>query len=151
RYSLFAIRSKSEIDAAAHQIVVEAHVVSRRAAAVHVAVEAAEIDVEKFELGAPVAGERVLDAAAGGPADLRVGLTREARRRRVDVADRETAGHIGQEIAERVADAAARGAEPVVLHAAARASRHVRRAADLRAVEIALDAEHPAAELRVVA
>src|ERR1700731_4686482 len=107
RYSLLATRSKSEIDAATHQIVVEADVVGRRAAAVHIAVEAAEIDVEIFELGAPVAGERVLDAAAGGPADLRVGLTREAGRARVDVADRETAGHVRQEVAERVADAAA--------------------------------------------
>src|ERR1043166_840812 len=124
------LASEAEIDAAAHQVVVEAHIVGRRAAAVHVAVEAAEIDVEIFDLGAPVAGERVLDAASGGPADLRVGLTGESGRRRLDVAERGTAGHVRQEIAERIADAAARGAEPVVLHAAARAARHIGASAD---------------------
>src|SRR5215213_11273838 len=81
----------------------------------------AEIDVEVFELGAPVAGDGELNAAAGGPARLYV-LEARARERGVHEIHRIVGLHLaisgaGGAVYQRarrdqVADTAARRAEP---------------------------------------
>jgi asparagine synthase (glutamine-hydrolysing) len=83
------------------------------------AAAAAEIDIEIFELGGPRSGNRGFDAATPGPAGLGRGRVGEASQRRLDVAEGRAAGHVRQETVERIADAAARGGEPVVTRSAA--------------------------------
>src|SRR3982075_414214 len=100
-------RSEPEVHATADRIGTEFHVVVQEAVAAHAAIEAAEVVVEIFDLGGPVAGDRKLDACAGGPADLRVGRAAEARMRRRHVAEGGAAGEICHPAIERIAEAAA--------------------------------------------
>ena len=94
-------RSEPEVDAAAHEMGAEPHVVRIDAvAAGEAAVELAEIDIEIFGLRGPVAGDHEFDAAADGPAGIGVVGAGEARLARADVADRETAGDERQEAVE---------------------------------------------------
>ena len=72
------------------------HIVGRQAVASGAAIEFAEIDVEVFRFGAPIAGQPELDAAARGPAGTGVAGAGKARRRGADVANGEAAGEIGQ-------------------------------------------------------
>src|SRR5207247_1347199 len=135
----------------ADDVRVELDVVRRHRSAGRAAIELAEIDVEIFELGRPVADEGVFDAKAGGPAGLRLAGAGEAWRRRLDVAERAARGDVGQEAVERVADAAAQGGEPAELGLAAERAIEHGRALDVGPVVIAFDAEHPGAGLDVVA
>src|SRR5712675_1951217 len=144
-------RSEPEVHAAANRVGTEFHVVVQEAVAAHAAIEAAEVVVEIFDLGGPVAGDRKLDAGAGSPADLRVGRAAEARIRRRHVAEGGAAGDVGHPAIERIAQAAACGAEPGVLAAAATDASPVGGPLDVGPVDVALQADHPGAELPVIA
>ena len=91
---------------------------ARQAEAAQIVRPARQIDVVIFELGAPVAADGKFDAGARGPAELVLSGRRDdvsAAVIDVDVAmsPGEAAGHIGQPRSERVADAAAHGADIV--------------------------------------
>src|SRR5436190_12350117 len=58
---------ESVVQAGAHNVLLEGHIVRDRAAGA-VAVELAEVGVEIFDLGGPVAEEGVFEAAADRPA-----------------------------------------------------------------------------------
>src|ERR1700730_15179270 len=70
-----------------------------------------EIDVEIFDLGAPVRGEAESGADTGGPARGGVGF-RQAEGLGAQFAERQTAGAVEQNIVEGIAGAAAQRAEP---------------------------------------
>src|SRR4030081_381777 len=144
-------RSEPEVHAASDRVRTEFLVVVHDAVEPPAAIEAAEVVVEIFDLGGPIAGDRKLDAGAGGPADLRVGRAAEARMRRRHVAEGGAAGDVGHPAIERIAQAAARGAEPGVLAAAAADASPVGGPLDVGPVDVALQADHPGAELPVVA
>src|SRR5262249_11611586 len=79
-------------------------------------------DVEIFELGRPVAAELELDAGARGPAPmpLLVGdLARRSSDAALDIRQRGAAGGVEQPVVPGVADAAAEGREPALLHVVA--------------------------------
>src|SRR3974390_1569617 len=110
----------------------------------------AEIGVEVFDLGGERTGDCGFDPRAAGPAGLPLGRAAEYGRG-LQIADSETAGDVGQQAVERVADAAADGAEPVVLELAT--SRAVRggRALHAAPVDVAFEPAHDAVSLPVVA
>src|SRR5580704_530440 len=142
--------AEAEIHAAAHHIALERDVVVGDAAAIEAAIHVAEIHMEIFGLGGPIVGERELDAAAGRPAGIGLGRSREARRAGLDIADREAARDIRQEPVERIAGAAPNGGEPVVVGtAAAGATRGGAGALEVRPVDIALEAEHGVAHFPI--
>src|SRR4051812_4489465 len=108
-------RSEAVVDADADQIGLEADVVRRDTAAGHAAVELAEVGVEIFDLGRPVAAEGVFDADAGGPADLRLADRGAGGVDRLDVAVGGAGGDVRQPaVPAGKAEAGARGAEPGV-------------------------------------
>src|SRR5579862_10003017 len=107
------------VHAGAEHVLAQRHVLVGRAAAAGAAIEAAEIDVEVFGLGAPVARQREFDAAAHGPARIGGAAARQAGRGGADVARRKAAGDVGQETIECVAGAAAHRGEPRFAGAAA--------------------------------
>ena len=120
-------------------------------------VSGAEIDVEIFELGAPVAVDGDFHAGAGGPTDIGVG-GRASRLHRLDVAVGDAAGDIGQPTIKRIANPCARGADPALLSltlAAAVSETDAPQAGsaafDAHPVGISFDAEHDGAGLPVVA
>src|ERR1041385_6690460 len=104
------------VQAGANDVFLEADIVHDRGDR---GIEAAEIDVEIFKLGAPVAEEGVFDAGAGGPAELVVRRrSREASERHVDggldLAVGAAAGDVRQPAVEGVAEPAAECGEPGV-------------------------------------
>src|ERR1700759_4785513 len=72
-----------------------------------------EIDIEIFDLGAPVRREAEFGADARGPARIGVGF-RETEGLAAQLAERKTAGAVEQNVVEGIADPAAHGAEPGV-------------------------------------
>src|SRR5262249_32853593 len=68
----------------------------------------------------------------------------------LDVAECNTAGDIGQDAVEAVAETPAHGSEPAVGGPAAQRAKHVGLAVDVGPVQIALDADDPGAALPVV-
>src|SRR2546430_13153879 len=72
-----------------------------------------EIDIEIFDLGAPVRREAEFRADARGPASAGVGF-RQSECLTAQLAERQTAGAEQQNVAEGVAGAAAHRAEPRV-------------------------------------
>src|SRR5439155_492656 len=105
------------VQAEAHDVRLEADIV-RDCAAADAAIELAEVDVEIFDLGGPVAQEGVFEAAAEGPAELRGagrGGQPETGRGGLDVAERAAGREVRQEASKGVADAAARRPEPSVV------------------------------------
>src|ERR1700733_5432875 len=98
---------------------------------VHGIGHSAEIDVEPFSLDRPTAPQFAFDASTGGPSGLQRRIVEGAREgvdgsaktvaraseaaAAVDVAVGQTAGAVEQHRADRVAQAAAHGAEPVDL------------------------------------
>src|ERR1035437_591441 len=107
------------VETRAHQIGVEVHV-GRDGAASHRAVCLAEIDIEIFDLRGPRTGDRSLEAAAESPANPGVAHASETNRGCLDVAEGGAAGDEGHEAIERVADPAARSAQPGVAGLTAR-------------------------------
>jgi hypothetical protein len=71
--------------------------------------------IEIFELGTPRPAERGFDAAADGPNGLGFVGAADAADRGIDVVEGAAAGDIGHEVAGGIAEAAAYGAEPVIL------------------------------------
>src|SRR3569623_626609 len=143
---------EAEVDTGADDVGLERHVVGRTrdARAGRAAIELAEVDVEIFELDAPVRPHRVFHAETRGPADLGLGGIAE-RRRRLDVADAGAAGQVRQEVVPAgIAEAAARGREPVQLGLAGAAGA-VGRALHARIVDVAFQAPDPGAGLEIVA
>src|SRR3569833_3172904 len=134
------------VQASAHDVLVEADVGTADDAGR--AVRLAEIGIEVLELGAPRAYDVGVDAAAERVARARLVIAAE-HRRTLDVADRQTAGDVRHHAIERVADTAARRAEPIVLGFAGEAAAG---AAALHAapVAVAFEAEHARAGLPVV-
>ena len=121
----------------------------------------AELAVEIFELDAPVWGEGVFDAGAGGPAEPDVDvLFFVADDGRVDEAlagPGQTTGGIGQPMSVGVADAAARGADiiPLLADVGARTRKrghHRIRRQKIRKRHIGFDAEqHAGRQSNIVA
>src|SRR3954463_4020413 len=144
-------RSEAVVDADADQIGLEADVVRRDTAAGHAAVELAEVGVEIFDLGRPVAAEGVFDADAGGPADLRLADRGAGGVDRLDVAVGGAGGDVRQPaVPAGKAEAGARGAEPVVLGRAS-AARTGGVALHAGPVEVGFDAPDPGAGLEIIA
>src|ERR1019366_7124900 len=117
----------------------------------------AEIDVEIFDLGAPIAVDAVFQAGAGGPAYIGVG-GRAGRLHRLDVTVGDSAGDIRQPAIKRVADPCARRADPALLGLALAAAiggtdapRAGSAALDAHPVGISFDAEHDGTGLPIVA
>jgi hypothetical protein len=111
----------------------------------------AEIGVEIFQLGRPVAHEGVFDADAERVAHLGLGEGAE-RVGALDVAHRQTAGEIRQPVVPAgITEAHARCAQPGILGLAAQ--RAVGRGASLDAgiIDVAFQAPDPGAGLHVVA
>src|SRR5947209_18764590 len=108
------------VQAGANNVFLEADIVDQRE---RPGVEAAEIDVEIFELGAPVAQEGVFKTGAEGPAELVVRRrSQDAKGRRADgrrdFAVGAAAGDVRHPAVEGVAEPAASRGKPVVLGAA---------------------------------
>src|SRR4051794_15070113 len=102
------------VQAGANDVLGEADVVHRRSDG---GVEAAEVDVEIFELRRPIAHEGVFDAGADGPAELVAGRRGQGRSAsgdgaRLDVAVCAARGDIRQPTVEGIADPAAEGGKP---------------------------------------
>ena len=119
-------------------------------------VEAAEIDVEIFDLGAPVAQEGVFEAAADGPAELVAGCRGRDAANGVVVALTSAvgaaAGDVRQPAIEGIADPAAEGGEPVVRGLAGDNARDAGDAAlHVGPAEVAFEAVDDRAGLIVVA
>src|SRR5579864_6885810 len=145
-------RSKVIVDAAAHDVGGERYVVGYEQSAGQAAVELAEVDKQIFGLGAPVLGERELDAAAGRPAGIGGVGADEARGRGADIAERGAGGDEGHDAVRGIAEPAAHGGEPVVAGLAAEWTGHrIGGAVDVGPVDVALDADDALAELIVVA
>ncbi len=138
------------VQAGAHHVFLEADVVRQRRG--EGGAEAAEIDVEVFDLGGPVAEEGVFEAGAGGPADAGfAGAQRQRIDRRLDVAECGAAGDVRHEPIEGVADAAARGGEPLVRGFAGQAEAAVGAALEVGPGDVALKAPDERTGLVVVA
>src|SRR6185437_10794451 len=139
------------VHAGAHDIGVEVHIGCETGAR-HVAALLAEIDVEIFDLCGPRTGDRGFQPAAECPPGFCFGQTSEARLRRFDIADGETAGQVRHEAIKRITDASADGAEPVVARFAygARADSRRRAALDVAPIDIALEAEDDLIHLPII-
>ena len=108
-------RHEAVVERAADDVVVEAAGVDQRRSPGNVAGEVLERDVQIFEARAPVRRDGVVDAEADRPADRGV-VGAEAGDLDGAAAVSEAAGEVGQPaVPNRVADAAAEGAEPVKL------------------------------------
>src|SRR3974390_3716997 len=107
------------VEAGAHDIFVHRDIVRSRRAAIDTAIEVAEVDMEIFALGGPMARQRKFEAAADRPAGIGGACGREAGKSGADIAHRETARDIRQDAAERIADASAHGRKPAVADVAA--------------------------------
>ena len=141
------------IEAGAEDIGAKVHVDRPgRAAIADAAAGAAEIDIEIFELGGPVAGDGEFHAAAERPAGAGAARFRQRIEVRADLAEGKTAGEIRHEAVAGEAEAPARGAEPRIFRdaAGARAGRG-RAAVVVRPAEIGFQAPDPDAVLHVEA
>src|SRR2546423_651832 len=127
--------SEPHVQAAAKDVGVERHVAVGGKPAIEAAIEVAEVDIEILGLHAHVWNDADLEAAAHGPAGGGDAAAGEARHGRVDVAEREPGGEVGQEPVEGIAGTAARGGEPVVAGLAAGGTKGVRGAADAGPVD----------------
>src|SRR3990170_8424157 len=137
---LFLLLSETVVDAGAHQA---EPVTVRRAGDGEVAV--GKIDVEIFDLGAPVLGEAEFGAGAQGPARGGVRF-RKPESLAAQFAERQTAGAVEEDVVEGVAGAAAHGAEPWIGEFPG--CEGIVGAGKL---DVAFKAEHPGAGLPVVA
>src|SRR5262249_41099914 len=108
----------------------------------------ADIGIEIFELGGPVADDHALKADAHRPARIGVARTGEAGAVGLDVAEGHAAGDIGHPAIPGVADPAAHSAEPGVLGLAGDRAAGCA-AADIGPVDVAFEAEHPGAAERL--
>src|ERR1700738_163424 len=131
------------IDPGADDVLVE--IDGDRAVADHVAGDAAEVDVEIFELGGQRAPYCDLDAEARGPAEVVELLGTERRARDVgdQAADPDPDGRVGQNVVDRISEPQPRGRQPVVPDLAIREAGWRRdRAADGGRGDIDLPAQH---------
>src|SRR3954465_11816275 len=141
------------VQAGANDVARKADVVHQRSRR---SIEAAEIDIEIFDLRTPVAQEGVFDADTGGPTELVVGRrSREAEGRHAqscfDVAVSSAAGDVRQPAVEGVAEPAAQGGEPIELGSAEDPWRASDLVFDVGPIEVAFDAPDDRAGLIVVA
>src|SRR6266550_4859056 len=139
RWNFFFLLSEVIVDAGAHQ---SEPVTVRHAGNGKVAV--GEIDVEIFDLGAPVRREAEFGADAGGPARTGVGF-RQSECLTAQLAERQTAGAEEQNVAEGIAGPAAHRAEPRV-----REFPGCKCVVSAGGLDVAFDAEHPRSGLPVV-
>src|SRR5262249_34566071 len=100
------LRSEAVVQAEADDVFLEGDIAVRGAAGRRAAGRLAEIDVEIFDLGRPSTQEGVFEADAGRPAKLGFGLSRAARDRHLDVAERCATSDVRQPAIEGIADAA---------------------------------------------
>src|SRR5262249_18646958 len=117
--------------------------------AIHAAV--AEIDIEIFDLGRPIIGERPLDTAAGSPAGLSVGRL-NAVKGSLYVGKRAAPREIEQDAIRGITGAAAHSRQPIVAGlalAAERTNAGCGAGIDCGIVPIAFDAEHKCAGLEI--
>src|SRR5262245_1511646 len=143
--------SEPDVEASTEEVGVERRVAGRRETAIETAIEIAEIDIKVLGLHAHIADHADLEPDAEGPAGVAVAAAGQSRPRRADIPGRETAGDVGHEAVEGVAEAAAGGDEPLVARLAAGGTQHVRRALDSRPVDVAFGAQHDLVDLPVVA
>src|ERR1700742_1793312 len=104
-----------------------------------------QIDKEIFDLSAPVRSNAEFTADAEGPANIGVGF-RQAEGLAVRFAERQTASAVEQDVAEGVADPAARRSKPGVGELPGR--ERIFGTADL---DVAFHAEHQRTRLPIVA
>src|ERR1700674_5870042 len=104
-----------------------------------------EIDVEIFDLGAPVLGEAEFGPDAGGPARRGMGF-RQAEGFAAQFAERQTPGAVEEDIAEGIAGPAAHCAEPRIGELPGRKC-----IVGAGGLDVAFEAEHPWTPLPVVA
>src|SRR4051812_5139932 len=95
------LRSETVVQAGAHDIGLE---VAARAGSTRDHVAAPKIDVEIFELGADRTPQCRFDAGAECPAGIGLRGTVDAGHGGAEIADRETAGDVGHELAGGVAE-----------------------------------------------
>src|SRR4051794_40940176 len=143
--------SEPKIEPAAQDVARERYVIAGQGPAAEAAIDVAKVDVEILGFCSPGSEEPDLEPGADSPAEIGVILANEAWRVRADIADGETAGHIGHEAVEGVADAAAHGGEPRVAGLAAGRAERKRMPLDVGPVDVAFHAEHESADLPVVA
>src|SRR5665647_578155 len=105
-----------------------------------------EIDIEIFDLGAPVLGEAEFGADARGPADIGVRFRLAKKALAAQFAERQTRGAVEEDVVEGIAATAAHGAEPGIGKLPGR-----ERILGAGRLDVALDAEHPWTGLPVVA
>src|SRR6266446_2776377 len=139
RWNFFLLLSEVIVDAGAHQ---SEPVTVRHAGNGKVAV--GEIDVEIFDLGAPVRREAEFGADAGGPARTGVG-SRQSECLTAQLSERQTAGAEQQNVAEGIAGPAAHRAEPGI-----REFPGCKCVVSAGGLDVAFDAEHPRSGLPVV-
>src|SRR5580704_4273084 len=144
-------RSESVVDAGAHEVGGERHVVGHQGAASDAAIQLAEVDVEIFGLGGPVAGDGEFEARTHRPAGIGGVGAGEARGRSADIAERGAAGDEGHEAVGGVTEPAAHGREPMVAGLAAERAEGVGGAVAVGPVDVAFEADDALAELIVVA
>src|SRR5262245_28745002 len=143
--------SEPDVEASTEEVGVERRVAGRRETAIETAIEIAEIDIKVLGLHAHIADHADLEPDAEGPAGVAVAAAGQSRPRRADIPGRKTAGDVGHEAVEGVAEAAARGDQPLVARLAAGGTQHVRGALDPRPVDVAFGAQHDLVDLPVVA
>src|SRR4029077_6068737 len=143
--------SEPDVEASTEEIGVERRVAGRHESAIETAIEIAEIDIEVLGLHADIADHADLEPDAEGPAGVAVAAPRQSRARHADIPGRETAGDVGHEAVEGIAEAAAGGDEPLVACLAARGTQHVRGALDPRPVNVPCGPQHDLVDLPVVA
>src|SRR5262245_13268834 len=103
------------------------------------AIDVAKIDIEILGLCGPGSEQPDFETGADSPAGIGVILADVAWQVRMDVADCQAAGHIGQEAVEGVADATAYRAEPGIAGLAARRAERKRMSLDVGPVDIAFN------------
>src|SRR3954468_19640939 len=140
--SMMKTKSEAVIQTSAHHVAAEVHIGRQRARSRR-ATDVAEIDIEIFDLGGPIGDDRGFDAAAGGPTDLGVACSGKAHLIGMDAADGEAAGDVRHPAIERVAEAAARGPQPIVFgFATCRAGRTDEAAFDAAPANVTFQTEH---------
>src|SRR5262249_49506426 len=145
-------RSEPIVHAGAEEIRVKCDVVGdRHAVAIEPAIEAAEIDIEIFDLGCPVERERGFESGADRPAGIVAARRGEARVRGLDIAECGPARAVRHEPIRGITEAAAHRGEPGVARRAAGRTQIIGRAADAGPVDVTFDTGDDLAELIIVA
>src|SRR5437899_1569286 len=96
--------SEAKIEPAPHDVARERYVIAGQEPATKAAIDVAKVDVEILGLCGPGSEQPDLEPGADSPAEIGVILADVAWRAGADIADGQTAGYIGHEAVEGVAD-----------------------------------------------